>query len=87
MIAHKDLGSQDFTRSRQLWKLISEGAITFSGNKRLKIYGTLKCLSGKKMKVGNRVFFSGLSEAITSGYRPCGHCMKEDYLQWKNKQE
>jgi methylphosphotriester-DNA--protein-cysteine methyltransferase len=85
MIAHKDLGTQHFTRSRRLWKLINAGTITLAGNKRLKIYGTLQCISGKKMKVENRVFFSNISEAIVSGYRPCGHCMKAEYLQWKNK--
>lgn len=85
MIAHKDLGIQHFTRSRRLWKLIQAGLVTLAGNKRLNIYGTLHCISGKKMKVENRVFFSNISEAMAYGYRPCGHCMKAEYLQWKNK--
>ncbi|MFA6058741.1 MAG: Ada metal-binding domain-containing protein [Taibaiella sp.] len=85
MIAHTDLGSLQFTRSRKLLELIREGTITFAGNKRLKIYGTLQCVSGKKMKVENRVFFSGKNETKALGYRPCGHCMKADYLQWKTE--
>lgn len=85
MITHRDLGTLKFMRSRKLLELIREGTITFAGNKRLKIYGTLECISGKKMKVENRVFFQDTSEAIVLGYRPCGHCMKADYLQWKNK--
>jgi methylphosphotriester-DNA--protein-cysteine methyltransferase len=85
MIAHHDLGPQHFTRSRRLWQLIQAGTITLAGNKRLKIYGTLQCASGKKMKVENRVFFRDKAEAIIMGYRPCGHCMRSGYLQWKNR--
>jgi methylphosphotriester-DNA--protein-cysteine methyltransferase len=85
MIAHKDLGVLHFTRSRKLLELIRNETITFAGNKRLKIYGTLQCVSGKKMKAENRIFFHDKSEAIVLGYRPCGHCMKAEYLLWKNK--
>nr|WP_317126867.1 Ada metal-binding domain-containing protein [Chryseobacterium bernardetii] len=35
------------------------------------------------MKKENRVFFTDESEALQNGYRPCGHCMKESYRQWK----
>ena len=56
----------------------------FGGNLKLKIYGTLSCASGKKMKRENRVFFSSENEAIKKGFRPCGHCMKENYQKWKN---
>lgn len=86
MIVHKDLVPQSFARSRRLWKLIQADTITFAGNKRLKIYDTLQCVSGKKMKIENRVFFSCKNEAEALGYRPCGHCMKAEYLQWKNKE-
>ena len=59
--------------------------IRFGGNTKLKIYGTLQCNSGKKMKRENRVFFSTESEAIQNGYRPCGHCMKQEYKIWRDK--
>lgn len=63
---------------------IKKGEICFGGNLKLKIYGTLKCSSGKRMKRENRVFFLSENEAKQSGFRPCGHCMKPEYLKWKN---
>jgi len=51
----------------------------------LKIYGTLNCKSGKRMKMVNRIFFRLEYEAISLGYRPCGHCMKKKYEVWKNR--
>ena len=68
---------------QKLQSLIRNGKIVFGGNKRLKIYGTLFCKSGKRMKKENRVFFSLEKEAIDQGYRPCGHCMKEEYEKWR----
>jgi methylphosphotriester-DNA--protein-cysteine methyltransferase len=62
-------------------RMIAKGQIQFAGNKRLKIYGTLTCSSGKRMKKENRVFFRSEPEAIDAGYRPCGHCMREKYNQ------
>lgn len=59
--------------------------ITLAGNRQLKIYGTLQCRSGKRMKIENRVFFVSEKEAITHGYRPCGHCMKGKYQKWKDR--
>jgi methylphosphotriester-DNA--protein-cysteine methyltransferase len=66
-----------------LRKKIRHGAISFAGNNKLKIYGTLSCVSGKRMKRSNRVFFSSEQEAMEKGYRPCGHCMKKEYNKWK----
>lgn len=63
---------------------IKQQKIAFGGNMKLKIYGTLSCKSGKKMKRANRVFFSSEKEAIANGFRPCGHCMKQKYQKWKN---
>jgi methylphosphotriester-DNA--protein-cysteine methyltransferase len=83
MIRHLDLGDAAFKRSRRLKNLIDEGKIQFAGNWKLKIYGTLSCSSGKRMKVENRVFFKSAIEAMDEGYRPCGHCMREEYLHWK----
>ena len=54
-----------------------------AGNERLKIYGTLGCKSGKRMKRQNRVFFLAEKEAIKEGFRPCGNCLKERYKNWR----
>ena len=67
----------------QLRSLIRSGKLAFAGNQRLKIYGTLSCSSGKRMKRENRVFFENETEANQGGYRPCGHCMKEQYRLWR----
>lgn len=83
MIAHLDLGSTPFGRARNLKELIENKGIQFAGNKKLKIYGTLHCSSGKRMKTANRVFFKSENEAAGMGYRPCGHCMRKEYLRWK----
>lgn len=65
--------------------LIDEGQFVFGGNKQLRIYGTLSCNSGKRMKKENRVLFTSEKEAINEGYRPCGHCMKAEYRKWKDR--
>jgi methylphosphotriester-DNA--protein-cysteine methyltransferase len=83
MILHSDLGDGIFKRSRQLKVLIDKGEIQLAGNRKLKIYGTLNCSSGKRMKADNRVFFKSETEAKEMGYRPCGHCMRLAYMQWK----
>ncbi|WP_423149662.1 Ada metal-binding domain-containing protein [Rubrolithibacter danxiaensis] len=67
----------------ELRKLIRDGSISFGGNLKLKIYGTLTCKSGKRMKKQNRVFFETENDAKENGFRPCGSCMKSDYLKWK----
>ncbi len=77
MISHIDIISVELLRK------IKSKQIMFAGNKKLKIYGTLSCTSGKRMKKQNRVFFSSELEAMGNGYRPCGHCVKEKYEAWK----
>lgn len=72
-----------FINSRCLKGMLRRKEITFAGNKMLKIYGTLYCRSGKRMKKENRLFFSNEAEALALGYRPCGHCMKATYTVWK----
>ncbi|MDZ4716648.1 MAG: Ada metal-binding domain-containing protein [Cytophagales bacterium] len=67
----------------ELRQMIRQGEITLGGNKRLKIYGTLACASGKRMHRKNRVFFMSLPEALSQGYRPCGHCFRKEYKIWK----
>jgi methylphosphotriester-DNA--protein-cysteine methyltransferase len=83
MLNHTNLGDTGFARTRQLKLLIDTGEISLGGNKKLGIYGTLSCSSGKRMKTSNRVFFSSEKEAISRGYRPCGHCLKKEYQKWK----
>jgi methylphosphotriester-DNA--protein-cysteine methyltransferase len=69
MIAHANVSERDLIR------LIRGNSIVLGGNKRLKIYGTLRCSSGKRMKRENRVFFSSEQEAIQHGFRPCKKCL------------
>lgn len=86
MIRHGDIGPQHFGTSRKLSVMISSRQITIAGNCKLKIYGQLSCSSGKRMKRENRVFFEDVCDALAHGYRPCGHCMREEYLKWKRRQ-
>jgi methylphosphotriester-DNA--protein-cysteine methyltransferase len=79
MIKHSEISDKD------LRKLIRQNKIRFAGNEKLKIYGTLRCKSGKRMKKENRVFFISKKEAVKNHYRPCGHCMKNKYQQWKER--
>ncbi len=68
--------------NQELKRQLKSLAIQFGGNAKLKIYGTLSCRSGRRMKRKNRIFFNNEAEAIENGYRPCGHCMREKYKQW-----
>lgn len=77
MIEHQDLNQLD------LHKHLKNKLIRLAGNRKLKIYGTLQCTSGKRMKKENRVFFKNEEEAINLGFRPCGHCLRNKYRQWK----
>jgi methylphosphotriester-DNA--protein-cysteine methyltransferase len=63
---------------------IRKKEIALAGNNKLKIYGLLSCSSGKRMHKVNRVFFNSEITALQHGYRPCGHCMKEKYKNWKD---
>lgn len=78
MILHSEIDDAD------LRNFIRKEKILLGGNRKLKIYGTLKCTSGKRMKRENRVFFSSEEDALNKGYRPCGHCLKQKYLAWKH---
>jgi methylphosphotriester-DNA--protein-cysteine methyltransferase len=69
--------------SLELKKKIHSNQIKLAANAKLKIYGTLHCASGKRMRKENRLFFKNEQEAKAAGFRPCGHCMKEAYLLWK----
>ncbi len=77
MIAHTTISDAELRAK------IKGKAILFGGNKKLKIYGTLNCNSGKRLKKENRVFFPTEKEALESNFRPCGNCMNEAYKKWK----
>jgi len=83
MVLHSNLQAKGFRGKRELVLLINTHAVQLAGNRQLKIYGKLSCASGKRMKTGNRVFFADEEEAIGMGYRPCGHCLRHQYLLWK----
>jgi methylphosphotriester-DNA--protein-cysteine methyltransferase len=62
---------------------------TFGGHRKLKVYGKLDCPSALRhiangQYVQHRVFFANEDYAVAAGYRPCGVCMKESYMKWKN---
>ncbi len=77
MIEHTNL---NYT---QVFRLIRQNKFLVAGNTILKIYGQLNCSSGIRMKKENRVFFTNETEAKLFYFRPCGHCMKAEYRQWK----
>ncbi|MEW7279030.1 Ada metal-binding domain-containing protein [Aquimarina sp. 2201CG1-2-11] len=77
MIHHTDIAAAS------LRILIRTQQICYGGNKKLKIYGTLHCKSGKRMNKENRVFFSTKEEALENNFRPCGHCLRKEYNEWK----
>jgi methylphosphotriester-DNA--protein-cysteine methyltransferase len=74
---HSEISKQD------LLTKIRQGEIRLGGNRNLKIFGTLDCKSGQRMKKVNRVFFLSEQETREYGYRPCGHCMSAAYKNWK----
>jgi methylphosphotriester-DNA--protein-cysteine methyltransferase len=84
MTRHTEFENNE-TGRKELQRLIRQNEIAFGGNSQLKIYGSLRCSSGKRMLRKNRVFFQSEAEALVNGYRPCGHCMKEKYREWRNK--
>jgi len=81
MIEHQKISSAELRR------LIRNKTVKNAGNLRLGIYGTLQCSSGKRMKKENRVFFIDASEALDHHFRPCGHCLREQYNRWKSQQQ
>lgn len=78
MIQHSEISDCE------LRSIIRKRIIYFAGNKKMKIYGLLGCISGKRMKKENRLFFLSEKEAQQNGYRPCGHCIRDKYKKWKN---
>ena len=87
MIPHLSLGKTAFSRSRRLSLLIKTAEVKLAGHSKERIYGILDCISGKRMKVENRMFFKTEAQAIQAGYRPCAHCLPEKYRAWKAKHQ
>lgn len=59
------------------------------GFRPLRIYGSLDCWSAKKFLgqggyAKDRVFFADEQSAIAAGFRPCGHCLRDQYKVWKS---
>jgi methylphosphotriester-DNA--protein-cysteine methyltransferase len=79
MIKHIDINAVNLRAA------IRKKEIILAGNSKLKIYGSLSCRSGKRMHINNRVFFESGKEAVDYGFRPCGHCMKDNYKNWKDE--
>lgn len=57
---------------------------------KVKIYGRLDCpaalraiASGRGTYEKNRVFFKDEETAKKAGFRPCGTCMREEFLKWR----
>lgn len=71
---------------KMLLRKVKDHSIQLAGNSKLKIFGRLTCNSGKRMKKENRVFFKSETEAISLGFRPCGHCLPRQYREWKARQ-
>jgi hypothetical protein len=84
MIRHTALGPTRIAQLRSLVTLVKSKAITLGGHRPGKIYGTLTCRAGKRMKPENRVFFQDETEAIALGYRPCAVCMRKTYNGWRS---
>lgn len=78
MVIHSEISDSE------LFKKLLRKEICYGGNRNLKIYGTLNCTSGKRMKRENRVFFTSEKEALQNEFRPCGHCIKQEYKKWKD---
>ncbi len=61
---------------------------TLGGHRKGKIFGRLDCPSAlswiaRGHYTAQRVFFADREIAVKAGYRPCGHCMKDEYTAWK----
>ena len=82
--------------NKKLYRLMSPDGSTYEsdaagdlgGYAPLRIYGRLDCWSANKnLRNGgyaqHRVFFADEETAIASGFRPCGHCLRDQYKLWK----
>jgi methylphosphotriester-DNA--protein-cysteine methyltransferase len=66
----------------------SERKGALGGNRTTRIYGRLDCSTALRLiasggYVANRVFFADEATAVAAGYRPCAHCMPDEYAAWR----
>lgn len=68
--------------------ILSESPGQLGGNRKAKIYGLLTCTAANaalaKGYAQYLVFFADEETAIAAGYRPCGRCLRDGYMQWKS---
>jgi hypothetical protein len=83
--------------TRKIYRLVGpDGAEVLSsvpgalgGHRRTRVYGRLDCpvalsLIARGFDVRrHRVFFADERTAVAAGYRPCGACLRKEYLRWK----
>lgn len=61
----------------------------FGGHAKQRIYGRLDCYAAlRALAKGDtyrrhRVFFADETTAVAAGYRPCGACLRTQYLAWR----
>lgn len=80
------------------WNLVGADGSPFAslepgsigGHRGSKIYGRLDCPSALAAiahggYVPSRVFFADEKSARAAGYRPCGRCLRSEYIEWKLK--
>jgi len=65
---------------------------TLGGHRKSKIYGRLDCRVALRAiaqggYVPHRVFFADREAAVAAGYRPCGVCLREEYVPWKKRRQ
>src|SRR4051812_2547891 len=68
----------------------SEKPGVLGGHSRTRVYGRLDCpVALAFLRRGfvprYRVFFASEDLAVRAGYRPCGACMRAEYLEWKQR--
>ena len=79
MILHSEISDVDLRIK------LKNRTILFGGNINAKIYGTISCAQGKRLKKDDRVFFRSKKEAQKENYRPCGNCLRNEYRKWKDE--
>lgn len=67
---------------------VSERPGALGGHRKGRIFGRLDCPSALRSLANgayalNRVFFADGATARAAGYRPCGVCLRAQYVAWK----
>ena len=71
----------------------SETPGEYGGNRKQQVYGTMDCGAARSTRqrfpqafLEHRVFFADEAAARAAGYRPCGSCLRERYVDWKTRE-